>query len=195
MVHHRNPFHQTSQQNYPEALEGWLSHAGYLSHKDDPRNSRSSTSVPHVSRVLQASEHVRLDAPDLSSHLPRDVRNVQDVARDIPGLHLHKLGTMEQRSNSLSTRTSRPTSRRTSLLHESSYQDLVSQRAAAKAKLDEDLRAVASERWSEPFSPERHQRSMQLTQSHSQKQCKRIEHCRIRIFGIFLGIPPCYSLS
>ncbi|CAK8996978.1 unnamed protein product [Durusdinium trenchii] len=110
-----------------EALEGWLNTAGYLP-KDDLRNSRSRIN----DSISQASEPVR-------QHLS-----------DLPGLHVQKLG--DRRPSSLGARR---TSRRASLLDESGYQNLASERAAAQAKLREDLRAVVSERWSEPLSADR----------------------------------------
>ena len=113
----------------PKALEGWLNTAGYLP-KDDLRNSRSRIN----DSISQASEPVR-------QHLS-----------DLPGLHVQKLG--DRRPSSLGARR---TSRRASLLDESGYQNLASERAAAQAKLREDLRAVVSERWSEPLSADRRQ--------------------------------------
>lgn len=72
-----------------------------------------------------------------------------------PTMHLSQDRTSDTSGIERSSIGRRTPLRRTSVLEERNYQALVAERAAAEAKLREDLRAAAPERWSEPMSQDR----------------------------------------
>ena len=139
-----------------QALEGWLSNAGYLSmdkeneiHGSHRTNDHSiSSDVKMHSEAFQHSEaepvmerHVERIGAMALNHLSQE-RPSEMLGPETNAHREH----LDKRGTSL---------RRTSVLEERNYQALASERAAAEAKLRKDLRAVALERWSEPLNPER----------------------------------------
>lgn len=147
---------------FEQALEGWLSNAGYLSmdkeneiHRSHRTNDHSiSSDVKMHSEAFQHSEAEPVMERHVERHVERNVERIGAMAlnhlsQERPSEMLGPIETnehLERRATSL---------RRTSVLEERNYQALATERAAAEAKLRKDLRAVALERWSEPLNPER----------------------------------------
>eukprot|EP00438_Fugacium_kawagutii_P024857 Skav207484 [mRNA] locus=scaffold2519:52163:56672:- [translate_table: standard] len=163
-----------------EALEGWLNNAGYLSMgKENEIQHSHRTNHSEFSDAKMAQDAFRHSEAEPVMERHPEIMAVHHTGEHHTGVHhtaVHHTGvhhsavhtgvhpTMhlsQDRSSDTSGiersstgRRSNP-SRRTSVLEERNYQALVAERAAAEAKLQKDLRAVAPERWSEPMYQDR----------------------------------------
>lgn len=174
-VSHPSPSHNFAEaalgrlawlQAEKEALEGWLSNAGYLSMDKENEIHRSHRTNDHsiwsdVKMHSEAFQHSEAE-PVMERHVERiGAMALNHLSQERPSEMLGPIETnehLERRATSL---------RRTSVLEERNYQALATERAAAEAKLRKDLRAVALERWSEPLNPERQDRHEGLGEQHS----------------------------
>lgn len=158
-----------------QALEGWLNNTGYLSMgKENEIQHSHRTNDSEFSNAKMAQDAFRHSQAEPVMERHPEITAVHHTGVHHSAVHhsgvhhsaVHHMGvhpTMhlsQDRSSDTSgiERSSigrRSTSRRTSVLEERNYQALVAERAAAEAKLREDLRAAAPERWSEPMSQDR----------------------------------------
>ena len=139
-----------------QALEGWLNNAGYLSmdreheiHRNAPTHDHSISSDVKMHEPPGHSESEPVVERDMEAGLSPGRSNLPHLTS------LSKYRSSEGLARN-ETFEGRPSSRRASVLEERNYQALATERAAAEAKLRQDLRAVVSERWSEPMYAERH---------------------------------------
>lgn len=146
-----------------EALEGWLSNAGYLSMDKENEIHRSHRTNDHsissdVKMHSEAFQHSEAE-PVMERHVERiGAMALNHLSQE---RHSEMLGSIETNEHDR-----RAASRRTSVLEERNYQALATERAAAEAKLRKDLRAVALERWSEPLNAERQDSHKGLGEQH-----------------------------
>ncbi|CAE7617353.1 RH38 [Symbiodinium sp. CCMP2592] len=133
-----------------EALEGWLSNAGYLSVSEDSQ----VTSSPRPQAAQAAQEPT---APHARHHMEgvgrpsSEERHPMEPERWVngPGFATGHTPSSSLEDGSPSTPSS---ARRKSSMHQTSYNTLTAERAAAQAKLEDDIRALGLESSTLPHS-------------------------------------------
>ena len=157
-----------------EALEGWLSSAGYfsVSKGSDDSHGPSSEEVTYPRELLAGlkqlkheSHRVVEEPPGMPEPLqslqapsgPEDPWSQLPLRLAVPGrrherTQHHNYATGHTPSSSVDEGApSTPSSvRRKSLTQQPSYNNLAAERAAAQAKLEDDFKAIGLERWSDP---------------------------------------------
>ena len=139
-----------------EALEGWLSNAGYLSVTDD--SQVTSSPRPQAAQAAQAAQEPT--APHARHHMEgvgrplSEERQPMELERWVngPGFATGHTPASSLEDGSPSTPSS---ARRKSSMHQTSYNTLTAERAAAQAKLEDDIRALGLESSALPHSESR----------------------------------------
>ena len=182
-----------------EALEGWLSNAGYLSVSNDSDDrARSSEHVSYGAQEPTVRHHDpegtevsgRLQGEQLQSaraseepqgHLPLQLAEPERRANDRPLHHGYATGHTPTSSVEDGAPSTPSSARRKSFMHQTSYNTLTAERAAAQAKLEDDIKAIGLERWSDPPSPASESKGKIATSAN--------EHLRSHAATASFGVP------